>query len=164
MAIHEHINLPALILLILANSTPVLLAAILGKRFSGSIDGGRCLHDGRPIFGSHKTWRGLIAGIFAAGLGGAGLSFGFVPGAIFGAFALAGDLASSFVKRRLALKSGHFAPLLDAIPESLLPLLVLSPALDLRPAEIVGTCIAFVLLDALTGSFRRPDRRVNTTS
>src|SRR5262249_58539326 len=44
-------------------------------------------------------------------------------GAIVGGSAMAGDLLSSFVKRRLALVPSSKATGLDQVPESLLPLL-----------------------------------------
>ena len=58
---------------------------------------------------------------------------------------MAGDLLSSFLKRRLGLQSSSKAVGLDQIPESLLPLLACRQALSLTALDIVaGTAIFFV--------------------
>jgi CDP-2,3-bis-(O-geranylgeranyl)-sn-glycerol synthase len=59
--------------------------------------------------------------------------------------AMAGDLFSSFVKRRLNLPPSSQALGLDQIPESLLPMLACRDALSLTAADIVvGVAIFFV--------------------
>lgn len=141
------VDLSALALLVTANSMPVILARLPGERYSAPIDAGIRLPDGQPLFGSHKTWRGLIGGVIASAAVGAALSCGALLGAIFGALALSGDLCSSFLKRRLRQASGHWVPLLDQLPEALAPLLVLQEQLDLTPATIIGTCAVFTALD-----------------
>jgi len=83
----------------------------------------------------------------AAGAAGMSVSVGFTTGAAFGALALTGDLLSSFVKRRLARASGHWMPLIDQIPESLLPMLVLQHPLGLEGGSIFATIAVFTLLD-----------------
>lgn len=148
-SLQPFIDLPALVLLIVANSTPVVVAGILGKRHSAPLDGNVTLRDGRPLFGPHKTWRGLIAGTFTSGLAGELLSRGFLLGAAFGTLALAGDLCSSFVKRRVGRASGSWTPLLDQLPEALLPMMVLQERMDLLPASIVGTAVVFAALDLI---------------
>lgn len=140
------INLEALLLLAAANSAPVLLSMLLGDRWAASIDGGRHLRDGRPVFGPHKTWRGLLGGTAAAGVTGALLSAGFVTGAAFGLLALIGDLLSSFIKRRLGYQSGRDSPVIDQLPEALLPLLVLHGRMGVGLAAGGGTLGTFILL------------------
>jgi CDP-2,3-bis-(O-geranylgeranyl)-sn-glycerol synthase len=49
-----------LLLLMLANGTPVIASVILGDNFASPIDGGTKFVDGRPLFGSSKTFRGLL--------------------------------------------------------------------------------------------------------
>lgn len=56
---------------------------------------------------------------------------------------MAGDLCSSFLKRRLALAPSSRALGLDQLPESLLPLLVCRAALSLTAADIVFAVILF---------------------
>lgn len=83
------------------------------------IDGGRTFSDGRRIFGEGKTWRGFAAGIAIGILVGliqigvrsaAGLTM--LPEltvpviVLLAAGALLGDLAKSFVKRRLGKERG----------------------------------------------------------
>jgi len=150
------IDLPALGLLIAANSTPVIVARLMGVRFSAPLDAHVVLRDGRPLFGSHKTWRGLLAGVVASALLGAGLGAGVLVGAAFGSLSLAGDLCSSFVKRRLGRQSGEWSPFLDQLPEALLPLLVFSGILGLDPVTIVGTTLAFTVLDLIVTKMRLP--------
>lgn len=141
------VDLSALALLIVANSTPVILARLLGERYSAPIDGDIRLPDGQPVFGSHKTWRGLIGGVIAGAAVGAALPCGTLLGAIFAALSLSGDLCSSFLKRRFRQASGRWIPLLDQLPEALFPLLILRSELDLTPAAIIGTCAVFTALD-----------------
>ena len=80
---------------------------------------------------------------------GALLSCGFVIGAAFGALALSGDLLSSFGKRRIGRPSGSWVPLVDQLPEALLPLIVLQGPLGLEAASIIGTAAAFTVLDMI---------------
>lgn len=108
----------------LANMAPVLfqnIAPFLAK----PLDGGRQL-GGKPIFGSHKTWRGVISAtlmggaVFLLQVGVASwvpataswapfditvlpLWFGFV----FGFGAIAGDAIESFAKRRFGVAPGQ---------------------------------------------------------
>ena len=144
----------ALLLLATANSTPVIVARLLGSRFDTPIDALFRRRDESPIFGAHKTWRGLAAGALACALIGALLPCGPLVGLGFGMLALGGDLASSFVKRRMRLRSGYSAPLLDQLPESLLPLIVFNGALALTDASIFGTAAVFTLLDLVTVKWR----------
>jgi len=113
-----------LLLLLAANGAPVLLARLLGDRWAWPVDGGIILADGRPLFGRSKTWRGIAVGLAATALVGQVLGYGAELGLLFGAASLAGDLLSSFVKRRLGIQSSGKALGLDQVPEALLPLLV----------------------------------------
>ena len=162
MPTHPLLDLSALILVAVANSTPVLLSMLLRNRWAYPVDGGRTLPDGRPLFGSHKTWRGLIGGTLAGGAAGSLLSEGFATGAAFGLLALIGDLLSAFVKRRLALESGRSMPLLDQLPEAMLPMLLLQDRLSLGTGAILGTAALFTLLDLVAAkvfTFRREPSR-----
>ena len=130
-----------------ANAAPVLAQLLLGRRGSWPVDGGRCWRDGRRILGGSKTWRGLCASL----AGTAALSVWWLgearTGLLAAALAMAGDLASSFLKRRRGLRSGADAPGLDQLPESLLPLLALRGPLALGLIEAGVVALAFVLLD-----------------
>ena len=62
--------------------------------------------------------------------------------------AMAGDLFSSFVKRRLGLPPSSRALGLDQIPESLLPLLVCRQSLSLTALDI-GLAVAIFFVGEL---------------
>ena len=66
-------------------------------------------------------------------------------GALVGSAAMAGDIFSSFVKRRLRLPPSSRATGLDQIPESLFPLLACRSVLALTVADIaIGVVLFFV--------------------
>lgn len=111
-----------------ANAIPVFVAKIpVLDKFDAPIDGGRKIgkHD---ILGSHKTWRGLIAGIIIATLVlwlqqflvvttdwfdffTEPVNYATLPvlllGPAFAIGALGGDAIESFFKRRFSIKSGR---------------------------------------------------------
>jgi CDP-2,3-bis-(O-geranylgeranyl)-sn-glycerol synthase len=66
-------------------------------------------------------------------------------GALMAAGAMAGDLFSSFVKRRLGLPPSSQAMGLDQVPESLLPLLLGRQALSLTGTDIVVAVALFFI-------------------
>jgi len=137
------------LLLVIANATPVILNLLLRERWKQPIDGGRLFSDGRPLLGPSKTVRGLLGSISACALLAAVFDLSPLQGGIFGALAMLGDLASSFCKRRLGFHSGHSAPLLDQIPETLLPLWALQPALGASGLEMTLAIAAFIGIDLL---------------
>ncbi len=137
--------LQLLILLTLANGSPVIAKWIFGNRCSWPLDGNIKFVDGRPLFGASKTVRGILVSIFitsaCAPLLGLTLKFGLAVATT----AMAGDLLSSFLKRRLGLQPSSRVVGLDQIPESLFPLLACRQALSLTALDIgAGTAIFFV--------------------
>ena len=146
MLILRCVRVDILVLLVVANSTPVLLSMLLAERWATAIDAGRVLTDGRPVLGPHKTWRGLLGGTLATGAIGALWPVGFVTGAAVGFCALLGDLVSSCIKRRAGLSSGADSLLLDQLPEGLVPMLILYQPLGLDLVSLPGTLAVFVLL------------------
>ena len=96
-----------------ANAIPVLTGGGV------SMDFGKTMPDGRPVFGRNKTLRGFVTGLAAgtaAGLAesylfGYAISFGF----LVSLGALAGDLTGAFVKRRLSIPPGGLLPVVDQI-------------------------------------------------
>ncbi len=134
-----------------ANGAPVLFG---GGR---PIDGGRLFRDGKPIFGPRKTVRGFISGVlvgtvtaFCLGLAGLLPAFpdALILGFLMGLGAMVGDLAGSFIKRRLNRPPGAPTPGLDQLdfvigavlfslpyrppaPEVLACVLVLTPVIHL---------------------------------
>lgn len=61
----------ALALLSAANAVPVIVAQLVRERWSTPLDFGYVMPDGERLFGSHKTWRGLVSGILAGAAVGA---------------------------------------------------------------------------------------------
>ena len=98
------------------------------------LDFGRDFSDGRPILGSGKTIEGFITGCVVGAIIAVVemLAFPYLPwglsdipltivpmspllGFLLGLGAMSGDSAGSFVKRRLNMKRGQPAPLLDQL-------------------------------------------------
>jgi len=77
---------------------------------------------GKRVFGSHKTWRGLLFGILSASLITLLQSRGLLVGFIIGTGTLFGDLVGSFIKRRLGLKPGGKNLLIDEMPGTIFAL------------------------------------------
>ena len=107
--------------LYVANASAVI------SRGKTPLDFNRTLSDGQPLFGNGKTWKGTILGIASGTLAGA-LSMYFFPmftaqvstSYIWYSFflsmgAILGDLAGSFLKRRMKIKRGEPAHLLDQL-------------------------------------------------
>ncbi len=103
-----------------ANASPVLVS---GSRL---IDGGRYWRDGYPVFGPGKTWDGFFIGVFMGWLSSIPVYFYtlnpfFLVVSVFAAVsALLGDLAGSFIKRRLGIRRGDPAPVLDQLDFALM--------------------------------------------
>jgi CDP-archaeol synthase len=154
--------LQLLVLLALANGTPVLATKLLARRLSRPIDGGGRFVDGQPLLGSSKTIRGILLSVLVTSAGAAAIGFGWKIGALTGSVAMAGDLFSSFVKRRLRLPAASRATGLDQVPESLFPLLVCRRTLSLTASDIVVSVVLFfigeVFLSRLLYKLRLRDR------
>jgi hypothetical protein len=137
------------LLLVIANATPVIIHMLFGDRWKQPLDRGILLPDGQPVLGSSKTVRGLLGAIVACTLLAPLFGLSLLQGAGFGALAMLGDLMSSFCKRRMGFRSGHSVPLLDQIPESLLPLRGMQAALGADAMEIAVAIAAFSAIDLL---------------
>jgi len=99
-----------------ANAIPVLLGRGL------PMDLGRNFIDGKPLFGSHKTFRGFFSGLLIGtfiGIVQSNLPIFQPPHVLLGFIlslgALTGDLIHSFVKRRLGLPLGASFPVADQL-------------------------------------------------
>lgn len=101
----------------LANTGPLVLKPLDFLKLSRPLDGGRNFMDGRRVFGDGKTWYGLLTFLLVGTLTGAGLAFTgihtWLTGLVLGFGAFLGDLGGSFLKRRLGMKRGQNAGLLD---------------------------------------------------
>jgi len=112
----------------IANAAPVLAARLpIIRKWNQPIDRGH-MYRGKRIFGEHKTWRGIVAGMITATLvlwlqqalvGNLDWAQALtsqvdylslpllVLGPLFGFGALAGDAIESFFKRQRDVPSGH---------------------------------------------------------
>jgi hypothetical protein len=159
---HPVAVLKILALVALANSAPVIAKKIFGNRFAWPLDGGLKLRDGRPLFGASKTIRGLVLAVLVTSAAAPLVGLEWETGAAIGTAAMAGDLLSSFAKRRMKLPSSSQAVGLDQIPESLFPLLACAKALALSGADIAAGVLVFfigeLLLSRLLYRLRLRDR------
>ena len=142
---HPVAVLQLLLLLLFANGTPVLAKRILGHRFSCPIDFGVRFFDGQPLFGPSKTVRGVLSSILVTSALAPTIGLEWEIGALVGSTAMAGDLFSSFLKRRFRLPPSSRATGLDQIPEALLPLLACRSVLALTVVDITVGVVLFFL-------------------
>lgn len=141
------IELELLLLILIANGTPIMATAVCGDWAARPLDGGRMLADGHRLLGDSKTWRGVLLAPLACGVGAALLNWPATVGVVVGIAAMLGDLLSSFIKRRLGMASSSRAPGLDQIPEALLPLLAVTNVFALSWVAIAATTVGFVVLE-----------------
>jgi CDP-diglyceride synthetase len=132
-----------LVLLMIANGAPVIAQKAFGGRWSQPLDGGKVWHDGRPVFGTAKTVRGIICSIAATIIVAPALGVSWTVGLGAGTAAMAGDLFSSFIKRWLGLSASERAIGLDQLPESLFPALVCAYKWKLEWPNVVIVTAAF---------------------
>jgi CDP-diglyceride synthetase len=135
--------LKLLVLLSIANGAPVVAKKLFGGALAQPLDGGARFIDGRPLFGSSKTIRGVLVSVVLTTAAAPLFQLELSVGALVGTMAMAGDLFSSFVKRRFNLPPSSRATGLDQIPESLFPLLACRGSLSLTLADIVIAVAAF---------------------
>ena len=151
-----------LILISLANGSPVIAKRIFGENYAVPIDGNARFGDGRPLLGPSKTIRGVVVSLLVTALGATLFGLQFRLGLLVASTAMAGDLLSSFLKRRLALAPSSKATGLDQIPESLFPLLACRSVLSLTALDIAVGCAVFfageMLLSRLFFWLRLRDR------
>ena len=141
------IELKLLLLIVIANGTPVVAAVVCGDWGAHPLDGGRVLADGHRVLGDSKTWRGVLLSPLASGAGAALLGLPVGVGVVIGAGAMVGDLLSSFAKRRLGVPSSGMTLGLDQIPEALLPLLAVAGEFALTWPTIVWMVAGFIMLE-----------------
>lgn len=146
---HLSLTIRLLFLLLLANGTPLIAGKVLGRRLLRPLDSGREFVDGRPLLGRSKTVRGVVLAILVTTAGAPLVGFPLRIGALVGTLAMAGDLFSSFWKRRLGQSPSSPAVGLDQVPESLFPLLGCLGPLPLTFADVVLGVAAFALGEVL---------------
>ena len=144
-AINAAIVLKALALIGTANTSPLLLKWFAsGCRFQ-ALDNDIIFLDGRPLLGHSKTWAGIACAFTAGSVAAPLLGLSIEAGLCTAAAAMAGDLCSSFIKRRLGLSSSAPAPGLDQVPEAVFPLFTLRAFLPLTWSDMAIAPLLFVL-------------------
>ena len=138
-----------LVLLLATNGAPVLVASISKSHDALPLDLGKQLQDGHPVFGSSKTWRGLISALFTSCILSMLFGYGFWFGLVFGSLAMTGDLISSFVKRRRGLKPSDQSLGLDQLPESIIPSIYALVVLGLEWWWAILLPLSFMLIQIL---------------
>jgi CDP-2,3-bis-(O-geranylgeranyl)-sn-glycerol synthase len=145
LPIHPFLIAQLLVLLAIANGTPVFAKWILCDRLAWPLDQGSLFLDGRPLFGHSKTLRGLVLSALTTTVCAPLVGLEWRVGAVTGLVAMVGDLFSSFVKRRMNLSPSSMALGLDQVPESLLPLIVAKFLLPLTYVDVlIAVAIFFI--------------------
>jgi len=142
----EHIS-SLLLLLITANSTPVLAKLFFRNHFDVPLDRNKLFYDDKPFFGHTKTIRGILSSLFFTSLLALAIGVPVAIGVLISCSAMTGDLLSSFIKRRLGIPSSNSAPVLDQLPESLLPLLMVNSYFSLSWSDAVIVLLSFFIAD-----------------
>jgi CDP-2,3-bis-(O-geranylgeranyl)-sn-glycerol synthase len=132
-----------LVLLAVSNAAPVFARKLFEDRFSWPVDAGLRFFDGQPLFGTSKTIRGIVFSIVFTAIGAWLMGLGWEIGVVIGAVSMAGDLFSSFTKRRLKMPASSRATGLDQVPEALFPLLACQQALGLGVTDILAVVALF---------------------
>ena len=139
--------LELLLLIIVANGAPVLFSYLLHHRASLPVDFGLILADKKRCFGDNKTWRGVLSSVIVTALLAELLGFDYVTGLQLSSLAMAGDLFSSFIKRRLGQQPGARALFLDQVPESLLPAWWLMDEFGIGLMQVIVLVFAFIIIE-----------------
>jgi hypothetical protein len=134
-----------LVLIVLANAIPVFAKKVFGSAAAWPLDGGVRLSDGQPLLGASKTLRGVVLAVLLTPVGAMLIGLTWQVGLVVAGSAMAGDLLSSFLKRRMGLRPSDQAMGLDQLPESLLPLFAARWLLPVPLVDVVvGTVLFFV--------------------
>ncbi len=138
-----------LLLILVANGSPVLLTLLMKSRYALPLDFGTKCFDGNPWLGSSKTWRGLLGATAATAVTGLVLGYNLWIGALTGLAAMTGDSFSSFIKRRFNRPPGSQVLLLDQIPECLLPVVAMKSKFDINWPSTIIIIVLFIILEIL---------------
>ncbi len=128
------------------NALPPLVSMFCGDRWNMPLDGGRVWRDQQPLFGPHKTIRGILSSLLGGSIVAPLIGVVWWVGALASLLAMSGDLLSSFIKRRRTLKSGTEIVVLDQFFESLFPTLFLGQVLNLSWEQIASIQILFITI------------------
>jgi predicted MPP superfamily phosphohydrolase len=138
--------LSLVLFLLWINALPPLISMLFHDRWNRPLDNGRLWRDQQPIFGPHKTIRGLIASLLAGIVAAPLLGITWWSGGIAALLAMSGDLLSSFIKRRGILASGTEIVILDQLFESLFPTFFLSIIMNLSWWQCAAILALFITI------------------
>jgi len=144
---HPTLVVQLLVLVAVANATPIFAKKVLGETFAWPLDGGAVFIDGGPLLGASKTIRGVVASFVATSIAAALMGLGWELGALAAGAAMAGDILSSFVKRRLGLPPSSMAFGLDQIPESLFPFIAARWFLPVTLVDMAAGTVIFLVCE-----------------
>lgn len=143
-----------------ANASAMVAGMLLKSKTP--LDFGFLLPDGQPLLGKGKTWKGTLSGIIIGTLSALALFIAF-PAEVFSVFpnyafagfliafgAIFGDIAGSFIKRRLLIKSGAPTPILDQLDFVVGAYLFLSVLFVPGYEEFIFVCVFTVVTHILT--------------
>jgi CDP-diglyceride synthetase len=136
-----------LLLIGVANGTPVVIKRLVGGLWALPLDGNHNFFDHRPLFGSSKTIRGIVFSLLFTSLCAPVLGFQWFYGLLVATTAMAGDLLSSFIKRRIGKPPSSMSLGIDQVPESLFPMVVAHYCLDVSWYGVVVVTVLFFILE-----------------
>ena len=136
-----------MLLLITANSTPVLMNLFFREHLNAPLDGNRLFFDGKPVLGHTKTIRGVLSSLLFTTLVALAIGAPATVGTLASCGAMTGDLLSSFTKRRFGIPSSKSAPVLNQLPESLLPVIMVNSYFNPAWSDAVIVLVAFFIVD-----------------
>ncbi len=141
------IDIKLLLLLAIANTMPIVARHLFRSSLSTPIDFNKTFWDGRPILGTHKTWRGLVASIFGTWLASFLFDIDQLLAIELAFWSMIGDMLASFIKRRRGLRSGAKCTGVDQVIEAFLPLLILKGDLAITWLDITTVTSLFVFFE-----------------
>lgn len=141
--------------LLWVNGLPPLVGILVNDRYNRPLDGGGLWFDNKPVFGPHKTIRGLLSSLIGGTVVFPLLGVSWWCAALAALLAMAGDLLSSFIKRRRAYASGEEVVILDQFFESLFPTLFLSFFLPLSLLQLTAVLACFIFISYWTSRFQQ---------
>ena len=135
-----------LILLLLINAAPPVIAFLFPGIARRPVDCGIKFFDGYPFLGKHKTMAGFMSGILTGCIVGFILGFPLMIGLLTGFLSMTGDSFTSFIKRRMNISSGIDIFLLDQFLEGLFPLLILHRFYSLSWNQTLILLLLFIIM------------------
>ena len=136
-----------LLLIIIANGSPIVIRKLLNTHFNAPLDLGYTLADNYRLLGDSKTWRGVVASICLTVISAIVIGYSAQTGLAIAMYAITGDLCSSFIKRRMAMSPSSMAPFLDQLPESVLPAYMLRESFHLDMFSVLLLGLIFIIFE-----------------